>query len=43
MTKIVLVALADDVRRETDSGTESLLILLDLSAAFSAIIHGLSF
>ena len=39
-TETALVALYDDLCRERDRGSVTLLILLDLSAAFNAIDHG---
>ena len=36
-----LVALVDDLRQELDRGSVSLLVLLDLSAAFDTIDHGI--
>ncbi|XP_061469317.1 uncharacterized protein LOC133378496 isoform X1 [Rhineura floridana] len=38
-TETVLVALVDDLRKELDRGRMSLLVLLDLSAAFDMIDH----
>uniref|UniRef100_A0A803TXA5 Reverse transcriptase domain-containing protein n=1 Tax=Anolis carolinensis TaxID=28377 RepID=A0A803TXA5_ANOCA len=40
-TGTALVALVDDLRRELDRGSVSLLVLLDLSAAFDTINHGI--
>ncbi|KAF7244356.1 LINE-1 retrotransposable element ORF2 protein [Varanus komodoensis] len=40
-TESALVALYDDLCRERDRGSASLLVLLDLSAAFDAIDHGI--
>uniref|UniRef100_A0A8D2LLU3 Reverse transcriptase domain-containing protein n=1 Tax=Varanus komodoensis TaxID=61221 RepID=A0A8D2LLU3_VARKO len=40
-TESALVALYDDLCRERDRGSASLLVLLDLSAAFNTIDHGI--
>ena len=40
-TEIALVSLLDDLRQELDRGSVSLLVLLDLSAAFNTINHGI--
>uniref|UniRef100_A0A803SNL8 Reverse transcriptase domain-containing protein n=1 Tax=Anolis carolinensis TaxID=28377 RepID=A0A803SNL8_ANOCA len=40
-TETALVALVDDLRRELDGGSVTLLVLLDISAAFETIDHGL--
>ncbi|KAF7239030.1 Potassium voltage-gated channel subfamily H member 6 [Varanus komodoensis] len=40
-TEPALVALYDDLCRERDRGSVSLLVLLDLSAAFNSINHGI--
>uniref|UniRef100_A0A803TP95 Reverse transcriptase domain-containing protein n=1 Tax=Anolis carolinensis TaxID=28377 RepID=A0A803TP95_ANOCA len=40
-TKTALVALVDDLRRELDRGSVSLLVLLDISAAFDTVNHGI--
>ncbi|KAF7238147.1 Sperm-associated antigen 17 [Varanus komodoensis] len=40
-TESALVALYDDLCRERDRGSASLLVLLDLSAAFDTINHGI--
>uniref|UniRef100_A0A803TII9 Reverse transcriptase domain-containing protein n=1 Tax=Anolis carolinensis TaxID=28377 RepID=A0A803TII9_ANOCA len=40
-TKTALVALVDDLRRELDRGSVTLLVLLDISAAFDTIDHGI--
>ncbi|KAF7254734.1 RNA-directed DNA polymerase from mobile element jockey [Varanus komodoensis] len=40
-TESALVALYDDLCREKDRGSASLLVLLDLSAAFNIIDHGI--
>ncbi|KAF7254806.1 Quinone oxidoreductase [Varanus komodoensis] len=39
-TESALVALYDDLRRERDRGSASVLVLLDLSVAFDTIDHG---
>lgn len=40
-TKTVLVGLMDDRRQGLDRGNASFLVLLDLSAAFDTINHGI--
>ena len=40
-TETALVALMDDVLREADWGKMSLLVLLDISAAFDTVNHGI--
>ena len=40
-TEMPLVTLLDDLLRETDRGKMSLLILLDISAAFHNVNHGI--
>uniref|UniRef100_A0A803SWN1 Reverse transcriptase domain-containing protein n=1 Tax=Anolis carolinensis TaxID=28377 RepID=A0A803SWN1_ANOCA len=40
-TEMALVALVDDLRRELDRGSVTLLVLLDISAAFDTIDHGI--
>uniref|UniRef100_A0A803SZI2 ribonuclease H n=1 Tax=Anolis carolinensis TaxID=28377 RepID=A0A803SZI2_ANOCA len=40
-TKTALVALVDDLRRELDRGSVTLLVLLDISVAFDIIDHGI--
>uniref|UniRef100_A0A803TJI5 Reverse transcriptase domain-containing protein n=1 Tax=Anolis carolinensis TaxID=28377 RepID=A0A803TJI5_ANOCA len=40
-TEMTLVALVDDLRKELDKGCVTLLILLDISAAFYIIDHGI--
>uniref|UniRef100_A0A803U0C0 Reverse transcriptase domain-containing protein n=1 Tax=Anolis carolinensis TaxID=28377 RepID=A0A803U0C0_ANOCA len=40
-TETALVALVDDLRRELDRGSVTLLVLLDISAAFDTIDHGI--
>uniref|UniRef100_A0A803SYC2 Reverse transcriptase domain-containing protein n=1 Tax=Anolis carolinensis TaxID=28377 RepID=A0A803SYC2_ANOCA len=40
-TETALVALVDDLRRELDRGRVTLLVLLDISAAFDTIDHGI--
>uniref|UniRef100_A0A803T068 Reverse transcriptase domain-containing protein n=1 Tax=Anolis carolinensis TaxID=28377 RepID=A0A803T068_ANOCA len=40
-TETALVVLVDDLRRELDRGSVTLLVLLDISAAFDTIDHGI--
>ena len=40
-TETAVVALMDDLMREADGGNMSLLVLLDISAAFDTIDHGI--
>uniref|UniRef100_A0A803T8P4 Reverse transcriptase domain-containing protein n=1 Tax=Anolis carolinensis TaxID=28377 RepID=A0A803T8P4_ANOCA len=40
-TETALVALVDDLRRELDRGSVTLWVLLDISAAFNTIDHGI--
>ena len=40
-TEMALVTLMDDLLREADGGNMSLLVLLDISAAFDTIDHGI--
>ena len=40
-TETTLVALLDDLLREADRGKTSLLVLLDISATFDTVNHGI--